>query len=597
MAFDLRYYQTETVETVFDLMLIKHYILACGPCGSGKTIIFNEIAQRYLAKYPHNKVAIITRIGTLVMQTHDKFMQAFPGSVFGVVGIASKKISATVEVDKPVTIATIQTLVNCQPKKPFDLIVIDEVHQLNTRDKASQIQKFLLEQEAKNPNLKVVGFTATPYRLGSGFIYGDRVRPGCTNWFDDLDYQITMEELEQHDPPYLVPHICLEVKNIAPDIENVPKNNAGDYVSGQLSERLRKKRHIQSAVMAVKNYAEGRRHIAVFCVDIAHAEAVKTALTAEYITAETVHSKKEENDNVAAIRAFESGRCRCLVSVESLTTGFDSTCIDCILFLRPTQSPALFVQMFGRGKRPHEGKVNCLMLDMAALFRTHGNPNDPEIIVPVKTKKALKDKTEVCEECKFVIYDDILKRFICANKQAKEYRHFVQPDHSCDLWQKKSTVRICEVCKKAQFRPFSYSFCQVCGAPFKDLIKKPKPKHKEDNEWYEMGEVDVDKKPVVVAVSGCDIKRHKSKSGNIMLKMVLKCYGRTGTNIYVNEYFSFYSPPGTLLYKKGARIFQRFAGKVPRNDEDALQMKSAVLANIPDSIRVIKKNNFWRMVA
>jgi len=592
MSLKLRPYQDDMFWTFFDNIDSKRYFLFQGPCASGKTIVFSEITKRYLELFPSKKVAIITRIGTLVTQAHDKLMGQFPLAVFGSIGIASKKISGHVEVNLPITIATIQTLINNQPRVPYDLIIIDEVHQLNTRNRKSQIKDFLEAQEKANPALQVIGFTATPYRLTSGFIYGDRCSPGSINWFSDLDYQITMAELQGQG--YLVPFVAKEIINIESELKGIETNNTGDYKTNQLSSEMQKARHVESAVNAIDQYAQGRKNIAVFSVDIAHAERVKKAFVDAGELAETVHSKKEEYQNVNTIRKFESGGIRLLVSVESLTTGFDSTCIDCILFLRPTKSPSLFVQMFGRGLRLFPGKKSCLMLDMANLFRLHGDPNDPQIIVPTASKKEREKAEEICQECKYGQFNEEFRKIICINKKSHAYRHFVARDYNCKYFVKSPKIRTCAVCKTPQLRPYIANFCLSCLTPF-PVDKKEAPKFNEDNKAYELSDVNFKAKSIMVIVNKKALKSHVSRAGNQGILLKMSCVGNGGSKIYVNEFMDLSGMTGARAQARGKTLFLKLLGRYPVNNHAAIELRRDFLDNIPNRVGVVQSNGFWRL--
>lgn len=575
----------------FDNIDSKDDFLIQGPCASGKTIVFSNISKRYREMFSDKKIAIITRIGILVTQAYDKLMGQFPLAVFGQIGIASKKISSKIETHLPITIATIQTLVNNQPAVPFDLIIIDEVHQLNSRNRKSQMGSFLESQKKQNPALKIIGFTATPYRLTSGMIYGENCIPGCINWFSDIDYQITMGELQEQ--KYLVPYQAKEIVNIESELNGIETNNTGDYKSNQLSKEMQKPRHVESAVSAIKKYAQGRNHIAVFCVDIAHAERLKGALRDAGHVAEIVHSKKEEYQNVRSIKQFEHNG-GILVSVESLTTGFDSTCIDCILFARPTKSPSLFVQMFGRGLRLHDGKEFCLMLDMAGLFRAHGDPNNPDIIIPTKSKKEQKAEDEICQECRHAQFDTELRKLICSNKKSKAYRHFVAKDFTCDYFAKKQKIRTCEVCKTPQIRPYKTNFCLSCLTSFKQP-KKVNAKFAEDSNQYELSNVKFNNAAITVMVNKKTLKAHRSRAGNNGLLLKISCIGNGGTKIYINEFMDLTGVTGARARMRGKSLFTKLTGQYPINNNEALKLRQDFLGNLPNRVGVIKSGGFWKL--
>jgi DNA repair protein RadD len=130
----------------------------------------------------------------------------------------------------------------------------------------------------------------------------------------------------------------------------------------------------------------------------------------------------EERDK--RIRLFKHGAIQAVVNNNVLTTGFDFPQIDCIVVLRPTASPVLWVQMLGRGTRPHPQKKNCLVLDFAGNTRRLGPINDP--VRPRQKKKGPAGIAPVrlCEHCG--CYSHAASRF-CENPECgKEFPSYVK---------------------------------------------------------------------------------------------------------------------------------------------------------------------------
>jgi superfamily II DNA or RNA helicase len=592
---DLFPYQEQMVQTFFHRASEgKTRHLFAAPCAAGKTIVFSEIATEYRRLFPGLQTVILTRIGTLVSQAAEKLFKAFPSSVFDT-GIACAKISKKVDVHRPIVIGTIQTLVNYSTELRAGLIIIDEAHQLAPQNIKSQYRRFLEVQLAKRPDLQLIGFTATPYRLGSGFIYSDLCGPGVKNWFPDLAYQISMADLQAQG--YLSSYRALEIEDISDDLDGITISSTGDYQTAELSEKMSTPRHVGSAIKALQDHATGRRHVAVFCVDINHAERLCAALNDAGFVSETVHSKKSEYDNLAAIKRFESGKTRCLVSVESLTTGFDATCIECILFARPTQSPALFVQMLGRGLRRHAGKTDCLMLDLAGLFRDHGDPNKPEVWIPTETRAERKKKAEVCRECKHA-ENDGSNSWLCCNERSPDFRLFVPSTHTCPLWKKRPKCRVCPVCKTLQQRPYITPYCLACGTPF-PVKERSQPKMAEDGRHYAMREVRVNGKngaTVMILAGPPKLKRHVSKAGNKGLLLKLAGYDQEGKRRWVNEYMDLTGATGARAQQRGRVIWEKLAGAVPADNDEAFRRRQDLLRALPERVPVVRQSSgFWRI--
>ena len=176
-----------------------------------------------------------------------------------------------------------------------------------------------------------------------------------------------------------------EAENIDGDLESV-RTDKGEYNTADLARLMEKDVHVGSAVNAYRRYGEGRKHVVVFAVTISHAEKLAGAFTAAGFPSGCVHSEMPQADRRRVLADFESGLLEVVCNVGVLTEGWDCTAVDCMLMCRPTLSPALYVQMIGRGLRPHPGKKDCLVLDMSGNCRRHGDPDDPHIPLPAGTQ-------------------------------------------------------------------------------------------------------------------------------------------------------------------------------------------------------------------
>jgi DNA repair protein RadD len=165
-----------------------------------------------------------------------------------------------------------------------------------------------------------------------------------------------------------------KIGDVQPDLDKVKRNSGGDYITASLAEAVDQAdvvaRAIRSAMQII--VAEGRKSIIFFCVDVEHCRRVsnelrKYGLEAPIVTAATPHG---ERDRIA--EAFKQGRYHAICNVNVYTEGFNAKRVDAIVLLRPTLSKGLYVQMVGRGLRPHPEKADCLVLDYAHCIDEHG---------------------------------------------------------------------------------------------------------------------------------------------------------------------------------------------------------------------------------
>jgi DNA repair protein RadD len=206
---------------------------------------------------------------------------------------------------------------------------------------------------------------------------------------------------EGHLSPYIFPPVETKI-----DTSDVKKNSTGDFVISQL-ERVAGRDLCERAVREWMRHAAQRRVSLFFCVSRAHGKLV-TEIIADKIGKDNVaylDGTTHKAEREAMVRRIKAGHYRAVVNIGTLTTGFDAPVIDCVVFLRPTASASLFVQMSGRGLRRHPGKTNCMFLDMADNFVRFGSIETPKVLGTGVPTKKLEDEApqaregKPCPEC------------------------------------------------------------------------------------------------------------------------------------------------------------------------------------------------------
>ena len=347
------------------------------PVAFGKTVLASALIKK--AVIEHGVTCLfLAHLKELILQTEDKFKQIAPEIPVSVLcgGLGRSEVGQ-------VTIGTRQTVAGHLGRfSKVSLIIIDEVHLYS--EQYQLIVDYFLK---KNPKLRVLGVTGTPYKLGKGFVYGD-----STIW-GDLAHQTTMTQMIKMG--FLSKFRYKIEDTVKQDLKSIGKVG-GEYNEGELGEMMAKEIHMRSVEKALNDYAGERKCVLVFAVTIDHAEAL-----ARVLGCEAIHSKLKKDVWRKRVDDFKSGAVRMLVNVSQLSIGFDCPSVDCVVFARPTQSPALFVQMAGRGLRIEEKKIDCLILDLVGNYSRHGLPSNPKI-----RKKGEREAKEpgdpackICEEC------------------------------------------------------------------------------------------------------------------------------------------------------------------------------------------------------
>ena len=407
--FRLRAYQKEALSAVMKAIKTDRNVLVQAATGAGKTILFSALIKRFLKSKKDARVYVLAHREQLIWQARSKLCQVWPECEKDI-GLACASTGRKVDVYKPIVIGSPQTLSHGPETLPrADMVIIDECHRLAPANKDSQYRRLIDAMRGNSPEMRLVGVTATPYRLGQGLIYGEQCKDKGANWFDSMCFSIGTELLQEQG--YLVPLRLFAP--VDPDLSEVGTAD-GDYIVKQLSDTMSKAVHVHSALDAVERHASDRKHIVVFAVSIQHAEILRDSFRETGRKAEAVHSKMPHGERLRILDAFDSGEIEVLCNVGVLTEGWDCKSVDCMVMCRPTKSPALYVQMAGRGLRTCKGKKDCIMLDVSGNWTRHGRPENPDVKSKNKTEPippqgrrcpecgyVNKHNAQICEQCRY----------------------------------------------------------------------------------------------------------------------------------------------------------------------------------------------------
>ena len=371
----LRPYQKSAVETLERLARQKQFLLLQAATGAGKTVMAASIMQHYADNWRF-RCLFLAHKAILVRQALSRMQATFEDADFDV-NVLCASVERPGTATGHIIVASPQTLARRLDDLPrVDVVIIDECHRVPPKGQSSLYADVIAAVTAKRPGARVFGITATPWRLGQGPIYGPSVKPGLESWWDTLDVRLSIAELQE--AGWLSPLTALCCAP-AEDLLDVPVGRSGDFSEDALEAALLKPLHLGSAVRAVETHCADRSRIAVFCVTIAHARALAARFCEEGYAAAAMDSKMGQQSNLDTLKAFERGEIRVLCSVGMLTEGWDCPATDCLVLCRPTLSPALYVQMVGRGLRVARGKKDCLLVDLSGNVYRHGSPNAPRI--------------------------------------------------------------------------------------------------------------------------------------------------------------------------------------------------------------------------
>jgi DNA repair protein RadD len=381
--------------------------LVVEPTGTGKSFQIAMFIWHMLSQYPHVRMMVTAHVKELVDANFSELLGVWPAAPVGVysAGLGER------DHHQQITFAGIQSVA----KKAalfghVDFLLVDEAHTISDKDSATY-NKFIAALKERNPNLVVIGYTATDYRMKTG-----RLTEG--DLFDDVCFDLSSGDafLWLIDQGYLSRPVP---RNPGVELDSdAIRLMAGEFDSKQTSAAMHDQNIYEKAVDEIIRLGttQGRKAWLHFATSIDDCELLAEMFTHKGYPHEAVHSKRNDRDEV--IRAFKRGELRGVVNKDILTTGFNHKPIDLIGMLRLTRSVGLWVQMLGRGTRPvyapgHDitttggrleaiaasDKQNCLVLDFVGNTKRLGPINYPR--VPERRRKGAANSmiTRECPEC------------------------------------------------------------------------------------------------------------------------------------------------------------------------------------------------------
>lgn len=409
MTYTLRDYQEACVQAHYDFFAENDegHPLFVVPTGGGKSLIIAEFIRRTLAAWPETRILIVTHVRELIEQNCAEFIRHW-GSPDHPAGIYSAGLGAR-QHTAHVLFAGIQSIYDkAKVIGHVDLVLVDEAH-LIPKKGFGRYRRYLMDLAEINMQVKVCGYTATPYRLDGGYLHKTSKRDEY-RIFTDVAYEVPVIDLI--DGGYLT---TLRAKDPDHKISTAGvRTTAGEFNAHDLEQASFGTVELAVAETVELARKHDRKHWLIFGTGIRHAERILEELAAHDVDARAVfgHTPKDERDET--VQSFRDGRLTALVNVGVLTTGFNAPCIDLMAVMRPTKSTALYVQMMGRGMRTSPGKTDCLVLDFGGNVLRHGpindvkprKPGDPTGVVPMKRCPECKELVLIavkeCEACGYV---------------------------------------------------------------------------------------------------------------------------------------------------------------------------------------------------
>ena len=375
----LRPYQQQCFERVLWSMenISTGNDIAVMPTASGKSIVVATLAHRLNAP-----VLILQPNKEILEQNLEKMTHYVDRSEIGVFSASMNERTINTY-----TFATIQSIyTRAELFAHFGVFIIDECHQVNPKSLDGMFSSFIKEVNDIRASrgqraVKVVGFTATPYRMDTMYVnWGtEQMRVSATTklinrmkgfFWQRIIFNLSIEELIE--AGYLCRPDYIDMSLLRHEDMKLNKSMSDFDLDAYEDALTHKKEEIRHAIQYALANAKS---VLVFCTSVRQA----TNMAAEY-GAKSISVKTPAKEREAIINGFKDGSVKMVFNVGVLTTGFDHPALDCIVLLRPTRSLALYTQMIGRGLRISPGKTSCKVIDLTSTVKSMGKVESIKLI-------------------------------------------------------------------------------------------------------------------------------------------------------------------------------------------------------------------------
>lgn len=568
--FKLRPYQKEAVTATLEhFRKTRDPAVIVLPTGAGKSLVIAE-----LAKIARGRVLVLTHVKELVEQNAKKYESyGFKAGIFSA-GLERK------DTNEKVIFGGIQSVARAEEDffSDFSLLIIDECHRVSF-DETTQYKQVLSLLYQKNPALCVLGLTATPYRLDTGWIYSyhykGHIRSQESLFFKKCIFELSIRYMIENS--YLTEAVQIDAPVASYDFSSL-KLSSGQttYRLSDIEDILKDQKRITPVIIQnIIELSKNRKGVIIFTSSIRHAREILGLLPREQSAIVIGDTPSEERDEI--IERFKEIKIKYLVNVSVLTTGFDAPHVDVVAILRPTESVSLYQQIVGRGLRLYENKKDCLILDYT------GVPHD--IFSPqIYDRRPTEDSVPVKVSCPMCTHEndfwgikdekgEIIEHFGKTCKGAIE-----DPDTNeiipCGF---KYRYRTCESCGAEN--EISASLCLQCGFTLVDNETKLK-------------EASLLKDAHVMRPDMMTLEKKTDKNGKDRLE--IRYYDLDAQHLSEIFFFDNINDEKVFYYN-----FVRMHNKLPENDlkissiDEAIKNKNKF--RLPLFIIARKQKHFWKI--
>ncbi|MBY0554371.1 DEAD/DEAH box helicase [bacterium] len=406
--YKLRDYQQKAVNnTIAYFKKTRRPAVVVLPTGAGKSLVIAE-----LAKIARGRVLVLAHVKELVEQNYEKYKS------YGLdAGIFSASLGKK-DWDQKAIFGSVQSVARAPDDffNNFSLLVIDECHRV-AEEGSTQYQDVIKKLSDRNPELCILGLTATPYRLGLGWIYEfsqtGELKTEQRRFFKQCVYELPLSYMIKN--KYLTTPVKVDIPVTCYDFSELTDKDRA-YTTAEVEEILKSQKRLTPLI--IKNIIDitnrfDRKGVMIFSSSVKHAEEIMSYLPAD--DARVVLGDTEMSERNAIVNDFKKKKFKYLVNVSVLTTGFDAPHVDMIAILRPTESNSLYQQIIGRGLRLSDDKKDCFVLDYTGMGH--------DIYAPeISDRRPAKDTVAVIVPCPVCDFENSFWGY--ADEDGVVYEHF-----------------------------------------------------------------------------------------------------------------------------------------------------------------------------
>ncbi|MGZ3782345.1 MAG: DEAD/DEAH box helicase, partial [Pseudobdellovibrionaceae bacterium] len=303
------------------------------PTGAGKSLVIAE-----LARIANGRVMVLAHVKELVEQNHAKYIS------YGLsAGIFSASLGKKDSEQKAI-FGSVQSVARADDDffNDFSLLVIDECHRV-AEEGATQYQEVIKKLLERNPRLCILGLTATPYRMGLGWIYeyshAGEIKTDKKRFFKQCVYELPLSYMIKN--KYLTTPVKVDIPVTCYDFSELTEKDRM-YTASEVEDILKNQKRLTPLI--IKNIIDiteryNRQGVMIFSSSVKHAEEIMSYLPPQDSRAVFGDTDMKERDEI--VEDFKKKKFKYLVNVSVLTTGFDAPHVDVIAILRPTESNSL----------------------------------------------------------------------------------------------------------------------------------------------------------------------------------------------------------------------------------------------------------------